>query len=255
MKKISRKDLQGLRRQYPALTKEEMKHYVGGYNGNSYFGGGLGYDWGDGYNDFGDLGSYWGGSSDNYYNNDAFYDWLASGNYFYDRYGNFFWSSGNYFIDPYGNPFWYGDSGYGGYFGGDNYGMYGNGITGNYVKTNCVAHTIAFTLHLPLNEVSAWIESHYGKNGVPGNKYYEVLNHFFEGSPTPIPPYEYNSFGENSGPPLLAAIKIPNSIDGHSVFVTKIKGAEVQYIDAQNNNVGTCTTFDLIYLYRVDGHK
>lgn len=44
MKKISRKDLEGLRRQFPVLTKEDMRHYVGGY-GNGYSGGGFGNDW------------------------------------------------------------------------------------------------------------------------------------------------------------------------------------------------------------------
>ena len=39
MKKISRKDLQGLRRQFPVLSKEDMKGCVGGY-GNGYSGGG-----------------------------------------------------------------------------------------------------------------------------------------------------------------------------------------------------------------------
>lgn len=44
MKKISRKDLQGLRRQFPVLSKDAMKNYVGGYNGG-YTGGGIGDDW------------------------------------------------------------------------------------------------------------------------------------------------------------------------------------------------------------------
>lgn len=44
MKKISRKDLQGLRRHFPVLTEDEMRHYVGGYDGG-YSGGGTGNDW------------------------------------------------------------------------------------------------------------------------------------------------------------------------------------------------------------------
>lgn len=244
MKKISRKDLQGLRRQYPVLTECEMRRYVGGYDGGGYFGGGIGYGWDDGYDDFGGgSGGYWGGSSDNYYEN-AFNYWIASGNYFYDENGNFFWSNGNYFTDAYGNPFMYGDwgnsnSGYG-------YGMYGEGGTEYNGKTDCVAQTIAFALGLPLGEVSAWIENKYGKDGVPSDKYYEVLNHFCEGSPTPIPPGEYDT---NSGPKLLAAIK--TSDGGHSVYVTRIKGAEVQYYDPQNNTVGTCSSFDIMHLYRI----
>lgn len=39
MKKISKKDLQGLRRLFPILGKEEMRRYVGGYS-NGYWGGG-----------------------------------------------------------------------------------------------------------------------------------------------------------------------------------------------------------------------
>lgn len=123
------------------------------------------------------------------------------------------------------------------------------------MRKQIVAQTIVFTLNLPLRDVSAWIESHYGEKGGPKDKYYEVLNHFFEGSPILIPPSEYNKFGQNSGPTLLAAIRIPNLNDGHSVFVTSIKGTEIQYIDPQKNAVGTCSTFDLIYLYRVDGRK
>ena len=121
MKKISRKDLQGLRRQFPVLSKDDMRQYVGGYDGGGYFSGGTGYGWGDGYGDFGGgSGGYWGGSSDNYYDN-AFNYWLASGNYFYDENGNFFWSNGDYFTDAYGNPFMYGgstNSGYGYGYGG-----------------------------------------------------------------------------------------------------------------------------------------
>lgn len=40
MKKISRNDLQGLRCQYPILTNDEMRRYIGGYSDN-YWGG----DW------------------------------------------------------------------------------------------------------------------------------------------------------------------------------------------------------------------
>lgn len=126
MKKISRKNLQGLRRQFPVLTEDEMRCYVGGYDGGGYFGGGVGYGWGDGYGDFGgDSGGYWGGFSDNYYDN-AFNYWLANGNYFYDENGNFFWSNGNYFTDPYGNPFMYGD------WGDSGYGYGYNGYGGHY---------------------------------------------------------------------------------------------------------------------------
>lgn len=67
MKKISRKDLQGLRQLYPVLTPEEMKHYVGGYGyGDGNMGGsGLGYD-----------------------------DWFNHGFLFEDSYGNTHWYSG-----------------------------------------------------------------------------------------------------------------------------------------------------------------
>lgn len=41
MKKISRNDLQGQRRQFPVLSKDAMKNYVGGYNGG-YTGDGIG---------------------------------------------------------------------------------------------------------------------------------------------------------------------------------------------------------------------
>lgn len=34
MKKISRNDLQGLRCQYPILTNDEMRRYIGGYSDN-----------------------------------------------------------------------------------------------------------------------------------------------------------------------------------------------------------------------------
>lgn len=44
MKKISRKNLQGLRSQFPVLSEEEMRYYVGGYDGG-YSGGGIGDDW------------------------------------------------------------------------------------------------------------------------------------------------------------------------------------------------------------------
>ena len=128
MKKISRKDLQGLRRQFPVLSKDDMRHYVGGYDGGGYFSGGTGYGWGDGYGDFGGgSGGYWGGSSDSYYDN-AFNYWLTSGNYFYDENGNFFWSNGDYFTDAYGNPFMYGGS------GNSEYGYGYNGEGGNYNK-------------------------------------------------------------------------------------------------------------------------
>ena len=61
MKKISRKDLQGLRRQFPVLSKEDMKGCVGGY--------------GDGYSGGGD-------------------DWFDHGFGGYDPDGNFHWYSG-----------------------------------------------------------------------------------------------------------------------------------------------------------------
>ena len=135
MKKISRKDLQGLRRQFPVLSKDDMRHYVGGYDGGGYFSGGTGYGWGDGYGDFGGgSGGYWGGSSDNYYDN-VFNYWLASGNYFYDENGNFFWSNGDYFTDAYGNPFMYG----GNIYSDDTYG-------GNYTgqgRKDCSIQSIA----------------------------------------------------------------------------------------------------------------
>ena len=35
MKKITRKDFEGLRQQYPVLTQDEMRRYVGGYSDNS----------------------------------------------------------------------------------------------------------------------------------------------------------------------------------------------------------------------------
>lgn len=100
MKKISRKDLQGLHRQFAALTKEEMQHYVGGYS-DGYFTGGMGYGWGD-YGDFpvgpgGYPGSgypggdYFGGGYS--YSNPYFDAWLNSGSYYTDSYGNFFWYS------------------------------------------------------------------------------------------------------------------------------------------------------------------
>lgn len=44
MKKVSWKNLQGLRRQFSVLTEDEMRHYVGGYDGG-YSGGGTGDDW------------------------------------------------------------------------------------------------------------------------------------------------------------------------------------------------------------------
>ena len=254
MKKISRKDLQGLRRQFPVLSKEDMRHYVGGYAGGGYFGGGTGYGWGDGYGDFGGgSGGYLGGSSDNYYDN-AFNYWLTSGNYFYDENGNFFWSNGDYFTDAYGNPFMYGGSGNSEY----GYGYNGEEYAEGYFKTDCVAYTVSLALgniSQNFDKVSIWIENNYGKKGVPGDKYYEVLNHFFEGSATPIPPSEYHRFGKNPGLTLLAAIKIPNSHDGHSVYVTDIEGTSVSYIDPQNNNAGACSTFDIVFLYRIDGRK
>lgn len=143
MKKISRKDLQGLRRQYPVLTKCEMRRYVGGYDGGGYFGGGIGYGWDDGYGDFGGgSGGYWGGSSDNYDEN-AFNYWIASGNYYYDENGNFFWSAGNYFTDAYGNSFSYDTS----YYGGIDFKYVGYGIT------DCVLQSIAVITGLPLEVI------------------------------------------------------------------------------------------------------
>lgn len=135
MKKISRKNLEGLRRCFSTLTKDEMRHYVGGYDGGSYFGGGLGYGWGDNYYGYlGGSGGYPGSSSDNYYDN-AFNEWLASGNYFYDEYGNFYWSTGNYFTDAYGDPFWYDDNIY-------NDDIYGSDYTG-HGRTDCSLQAIA----------------------------------------------------------------------------------------------------------------
>lgn len=95
MKKISRKDLQGLYRQFPIMTKEEMKNCVGGYS-DGYFTGGMSYGWG-GYGDFpvgyGGYpgGSYLGGGYS--YSNPYFDAWLNSGSYYTDSYGNFFWYS------------------------------------------------------------------------------------------------------------------------------------------------------------------
>ena len=293
MKKITRANFEGLRRRYPVLNKEEMRRYVGGNSTTLYDESDLallnvytldidmdacsavGSDKDDEMEEdvwTSDLGisvfsagsygfggySLYGGSGGSYGDDYGGYGWDIDYGYLDEVviYGHK--PDNNYYPDVSGYPGWndsYGD-GYGYWYSGgysyetDGYYM-DNPIIG---RTDCVGQTIAFALGIDPAEVIAWLEGKYGKGGVPGDKYYEALSHFCKGSPTPVPPYHYQRFGENPGPTLLAAIKAPGG-GGHSVYVTEINGTSVTYADPQNGGGGTCSTLDIVYLYRVEGKK
>ena len=148
MKKISRKDLQGLRRHFPVLTREEMGLCVGGY-GNGYSGGGSGDNWLDHgfYFVDPDGNSHWyrGYTQDELDNWEGDWPggWVAGWGYVIpDGFGYGTYPGGNNYdpwgsYDPWGDgyPGWSGSS-YPGYFGF--YGYYGynenydSGSTGNW---------------------------------------------------------------------------------------------------------------------------
>ncbi|GCB35777.1 TIGR04149 family rSAM-modified RiPP [Bacteroides faecalis] len=291
MKKITRANFEGLRQRYPVLNKEEMRRYVGGNSTTLYDESDLAllnpYTLDLDINDCSAVGSdednemeedVW--SSDlgvsafsaGGYGSGGYSFYGGSGGSYGDDYGGYGWDidygyldevviyghkpDNNYYPDVSGYPGWndsYGDGYW--YSGGYSYETDGyymdNPIIG---RTDCVGQTIAFALGIDPAEVIAWLEGKYGKGGVPGDKYYEALSHFCKGSPTPVPPYHYQRFGENPGPTLLAAIKVPGG-GGHSVYITEINGTSVTYADPQNGGGGTCSTLDIVYLYRVEGKK
>ena len=292
MKKITRANFEGLRQRYPVLNKEEMRRYVGGNSTTLYDESDLallnvytldidmdacsavGSDKDDEIEEdvwTSDLGISAFSADDYGFGGYSFYG-NSDGSYGYEGDG---WDVDYGYLDEvviYGNKpnndyGYYGGSAYpgwsDGYGYGDGYsywGEYSYGTYDGYVGistiqyTDCVAQTIAFALNIPLEEVVAWVESQYGTDGVPGDKYYEVLSHFCKGSPTPIPPFHYQRFGENPAYTLLGTIKWGEN-NGHSVFITEINGTHVEYIDPQYKNTGTCSTLDIIHLYRVEGKK
>jgi hypothetical protein len=144
MKKITKKDLRGLKQLFPMLGKAEMRHYVGGYS-NGYWNG----NWNNPYSYF-DYGGYT-GYNDYYYDGSGYrlpevtvYGYYPNHN----QGGGDFWpifpngplenpnagypySSGQQ--DYNGNPRINGNPGYGyyGYYGYYDTGYYGGGSGGN----------------------------------------------------------------------------------------------------------------------------
>ena len=290
MKKITRANFEGLRQRYPVLNKEKMRRYVGGNSTTLYDESDLallnvytldidmdacsavGSDKDDEMEEdvwTSDLGICAFSAGDYGFGGYSFYG-NSDGSYGYEGDG---WDVDYGYLDEvviYGNKpnndyGYYGGSAYPGW--GDGYGD-GDGYWGEYSysyvmdgyygygevvgPTDCVAQTLAAILGKDANEIDAWIRSQYGPNGVPGDKYYEVLSHYLNGSPTPIPPFHYQ-YGVH--PQLIASVKTSNG-NGHSVIIMEIKGTDVTYLDPQNNNsIGTCNTLDITHLYRVDGKK
>lgn len=122
------------------------------------------------------------------------------------------------------------------------------------MPTDCVAHAISWALRdgdgKPVSEVTQWVESQYGNNGVPGDQFYTVLNHYFYGSPIPIPT-KYEFYNSNK---VIMAIRIPGG--GHAVTLLSIEGPNVIYQDNQDGNkVKMCLVLDIIYLYSIYGAR
>ena len=144
MKKITKKDLRGLKQLFPMLGKAEMRHYVGGYS-NGYWNG----NWNNPYSYF-DYGGYT-GYNDYYYDGSGYrlpevtvYGYYPNHNQgagdFWPIFPNgplenpnagYPYSSGQQ--DYNGNPGINGNSGYGyyGYYGYYDNGYYGGGSGGN----------------------------------------------------------------------------------------------------------------------------
>lgn len=123
-----------MRQQFPVLTKEDMRHYVGG-NGNSYFGGDWFYHGFGGYDPDGNFHWYSGYTQEELDNWEGYWPggWVYGLGYVApdtDIYGKY--PGGNNSYDPWGNgyPYWPGSNGYPGlenYYPGI-YGYYGTRI-------------------------------------------------------------------------------------------------------------------------------
>lgn len=281
MKKLTKKSLDELARTMPRIGKIEQRSFIGGGNGSKEMpytveefdylsDNGL---WNGGYVDgWGYTGaetvvvasgtSNGGSGSGNWNDPDPFEDTNISG--YWDASGNFVsgdWSGGVWVENPDDNQTDNGNTGGGG-GGSSSGGSSTGGSDGNTTPTDCVAHTIAYILsdlgiNTSVSDISAWIESKYGKNGVPGSQYYTVLDHFLNGNSTPIPPSGYNRYDKNESHNLLAAIGRPEGGEAHAVTILKIEknGTQVAYLDNQRGGIHFCTTLDIRYLYRVDGVK
>lgn len=286
MRKLTKKSLDELASTMPRISEMEQRFSVGGGNGSKempytveefdYLSNiGL---WKGGYVDgWGYTGSETvvvasgtsngGSTSGNWNDPDPFGDtnisgsWDASGNFVSGDWSGGIWSGGVWIENPDNNQTGNGNTGGGG--GGSSSGQSSTGgFNGNTTPTDCVAYTIAHTLssmgiNTSVSDISAWVESKYGKNGVPGNQYYTVLDHFLNGNPTPIPPSGYNRYDKNEFHNLLAAIGRPEGGEAHAVTILEIEngGTRVTYLDNQRGGIYFCTTLDIRYLYRVDGVK
>ena len=293
MKKITRATFEGLRRRYPVLHKEEMRRYVVGNSTTLYDESDLallnvytldidmdacsavGSDKDDEIEEdvwTSDLGISAFSADDYGFGGYSFYGNSGSS---YDSsygYGGYGWDidygyldevviyghkpDNNYYSGTNGYPGWgdgygYGDSSYWGY---DYYDINNDEDNKNNAPTDCVAHTLAYLLNRPVEEISEWIEAKYGKEGVPGNAYYEVLDHFLVGAPANFPFDHYNMY--TSGRTLIGVVGHPQIGGWHSVTIVDINGQDVVYMDNQNGNTWKfCKITDIRRLYQVNGFR
>lgn len=128
----------------------------------------------------------------------------------------------------------------------------------NDVPMDCVARSVSDMLgwlgtNSSSSDISAWIKKEYNTDDVFGDDYYDVMNHYFRGSPMIIPPYQTGYDFMNQPFKVLGVLGRPEGGIAHSVTVLSISNNNVWYYDNQNAVSRICTIIDIRYLYRVDG--
>lgn len=125
-------------------------------------------------------------------------------------------------------------------------GEYEEELRGN----DCVARTILWTcrvLDSPISEedVTEWIDSQYGGDGVPFEDVGIVLDHYFIGEQVPTPVDGY-TIGTGNQKMTIGVLGI-----GHMVNILKLEDGFVTYYDAQIDAVNTTYVTNMIYYYNV----
>ncbi|WP_368122201.1 hypothetical protein [Bacteroides thetaiotaomicron] len=128
----------------------------------------------------------------------------------------------------------------------------------NDVPMDCVARSVSDILgwlgtSSSSSDISSWIKDEYKTDDVFGDDYYDVMNHYFRGSPMAIPPYQTGYDFVKQPFKVLGVLGRPEGGIAHSVTVLSISNNNVWYYDNQNAVNGICTIIDIRYLYRVDG--
>lgn len=113
--------------------------------------------------------------------------------------------------------------------------------------TDCVARSIAYATGQNYEEISNWINERYKNNGVPSDKFYEVMRHFNpNGVQIGLSMFSEMRIMDPTGSKYIIVLNL-----GHAVNVIAKTGENIYYRDPQTGKETVCVIYNVSHVYEL----